>query len=112
LYGFCDWIPKDATRRLAASGDTPFRTAEDALADALERYGIDPGSVEIIKMYGKDPNLIGPQGQPWEMISGLDAEGNIIEFENHANGHIFDDISPNEFELPHYQGPNGEHLTY
>jgi RHS repeat-associated protein len=99
-----------ATRRLATMGDTQFRTGADALAEALERHGIDPSTVETTTMYGKNPNLIGPQGQPWEMVRGLNSEGKIIEFRHDASGHFFGDT--NEFELPHYHGPNGEHLTY
>jgi len=98
------------TRRLATMGDTQFRTAGDALAEALERHGIDPSTVETTTMYGKNPNLLGPQGQSWEMVRGLNSNGELIEFENHANGHFFGDT--NEFELPHYHGPDGEHLTY
>jgi hypothetical protein len=37
-------------------------------------------------MYGKNPNLIGPQGQPWEMVRGLSGDGELIEFEHHAHG--------------------------
>jgi hypothetical protein len=60
-------------------------------------------------MYGKNPNLIGPKGQPWELVKGL-SEGDIVEFEHHASGHYFADT--NTYELPHYHGQNGEHLTY
>ena len=100
----------DATRRTASLGDQQFPTQEDALAEALARHGIDPSTVEVTAMYGKNPNLLGPQGQPWELISGLDSSGEIIRFEHHPSGHFFSDT--NEFELPHYHGPNGEHLTY
>lgn len=99
-----------AIRRLATEGDKQFPTAGDALAEALVRHGIDPSTVEITTMYGKNPNLLGPQGQPWEMVRGLNSDGELIQFEHHANGHFFGDT--NEFELPHYHGPDGEHLTY
>ncbi|WP_228129960.1 LysM peptidoglycan-binding domain-containing protein [Acinetobacter sp. NIPH 542] len=100
----------DAERRPASVGDKQFLTSDAALAAALESRGIDPTTVEVTKMYGKNPNLVGPNGQPWEMVSGLTKEGKIIEFQHHANGHYFED--KNQFELPHYHGPNGEHLTY
>ncbi|MGE9759247.1 hypothetical protein ACQP6U_17870, partial [Acinetobacter baumannii] len=100
----------DAERRPASVGDKQFLTSDAALAEALESHGIDPTTVEVTKMYGKNPNLVGPNGQPWEMVSGLDKDGDIIEFQHHANGHYFED--KNQFELPHYHGPNGEHLTY
>ncbi len=98
------------TRRLATAGDQQFPTADDALAEALARHGIDPSTVETTPMYGKNPNLLGPKGEPWEIVSGLTQDGRLVEFEHHSNGHFFSD--KNEFELPHYHGPNGEHLTY
>jgi hypothetical protein len=99
-----------ATRRLATVGDSHFSTAEDALAEALKRYDIDPSTVETTKMYGKNPNLLGPNGEPWEVIRGLNSHGEIVQFDHHPYGHFYSDT--NEFELPHYHGPNGEHLTY
>ena len=98
------------TRRAATKGDTQFRNSGDALAEALRRHGVDPSTVETTPMYGKNPNLTGPQGQPWEVVRGLDSQGEIVKFEHHANGHFFNDT--NTFELPHYHGPDGEHLTY
>jgi RHS repeat-associated protein len=103
-------LESGATRRIATMGDTQFRTGADALAEALERHGIDPSTVEVTPMYGKNPNLIGPRGQPWETVRGLNSEGKIIEFQHHPSGHFFGDT--NEFELPHYHGPDREHLTY
>ena len=97
-------------RRAASLGDTQFRTRMDALAEALKRYGIDPSTVEVKTMYGRNPNLVGSKGQPWEIVRGLNSEGELIEFEHHSNGHFFGDT--NEFELAHYHGPAGEHLTY
>jgi hypothetical protein len=49
------------------------------------------------------------KGQPWEMVRGLNREGDIIQFQGHPSGHFFEDST---FELPHYHGPNGEQLTY
>lgn len=87
-----------------------FPSAAEALAEALARHGIDPSTVEVTKMYGKNPNLLGPKGEPWEMVEGLSASAKIVTFQHHAHGHFFKD--KNEFELPHYHGPNNEHLTY
>jgi len=98
------------SRRRATPGDMHFQSADDALAEALSRYGIDPATVETTQMYGKNPNLLGPQGQPWERVIGLTSDGDVIVIDHHASGHYFSDT--NEFELPHYHGPNGEHLTY
>ena len=60
-------------------------------------------------MYGKNPNLVGGKGEPWEMVKGLNSDGELVEIEHRANGRFFSDN--NTFELPHYHGPNGEHLT-
>jgi hypothetical protein len=90
-------------------GDTQFRTGADALAEALERRGIDPSTVEITQTYGKNANLLGPQGQPWQTVRGLNGEGDVVEFQGHPSGHFFEDGT---FELPHYHGPNGEYPTY
>lgn len=102
--------PNTGTRRPQSPGDRQFPTQGDALAEALKRHGVDPSTVEVTPMYGKNPNLVGPKGEPWEIVSGLDSEGELIRFQNHSNGHSFSDTG--EFELPHYRGPNGEHLSY
>lgn len=108
-------VPASPTSALCTKPDRKRARGEsldpDApLSEALERHGIDPGSIEIKTMYGKNSNLLGPRGEPWEEISGLTSEGDIEPFGHHANGHFFHDT--NEFERPHYHGPNGEHLTY
>jgi hypothetical protein len=97
-------------RRDATPGDAQFTSREEALAEALKRHGVDPGTVETQTMFGKNPNLKGPKGEPWEIVRGLDREGNMVEFQHHASGHRF--MNNGTYELPHYHGPNGEHLTY
>ena len=88
-----------------------FATENDALAEALVQHEVDPSAVEVTPTYSKNPNLVGSQGQPWVLVRELTPDGNtIIEFEQHSNGRIFAD--DNTYELPHYHGPNGEHLTY
>ncbi|MEO6877945.1 MAG: hypothetical protein ABI205_05645 [Gemmatimonadaceae bacterium] len=101
---------KPPTRRLATEGDTQFRTEADALAEAAKRWGIDPITLESMPMYGKNPNLTGAKGGPWYIVSGLNAEAKIIEFDHHAHGHVY--LDTNEFERPHFHGPDKEHLTY
>jgi hypothetical protein len=78
-------------RRAPTKGDADFPTQEEALKEALTRHGVDPTTVETELMYGKNPNLVGPKGEPWESVRGLDGEGNIVEFDHHANGHTFTD---------------------
>lgn len=106
----CPPVGEEATRRLASLGDMQFRTQADALAEALSRHGIDPTTAEARAMYGSNPSLLGPKGEPWAIVRGLDADANLVEFDHHANGHFFQDN--NTFELPHFHGPRGEHFTY
>jgi hypothetical protein len=53
-------------------------------------------------MYGKHPNLLGPKGQTWEVVRGLNDLGELVESQHHLSGHVFKDN--NTFELPHYHG--------
>jgi hypothetical protein len=103
-------VPPTAVRRTGTPGDTQFRTANDALRETLERHGIDPSTLEVQLQYGKNTNLVGPNNEPWGIVRGLNSEGKVIEFDHHPSGHYFEDTD--DFELPHYHGPNKEHLTY
>lgn len=38
--------------------------------------------------------------------------GELVKIEHHSHGHTFKDVDPEEFELPHYHGPRGEHISY
>jgi hypothetical protein len=77
----------------------------------LEAYGVPADApIDMRTVYGKNPNLLGPKGQPWEQLDTLDSEGNLITVDHHANGHFFTDN--NTWSLPHYHGPNGEHFFY
>ncbi|MHB9857556.1 putative T7SS-secreted protein [Streptomyces sp. YIM S03343] len=92
-------------------GDVVYTTQEEALAEALRRHGVtDPSVIERAPQWGKNPNLTGPGGEPWETISAIDDKGNIIEIHHHANGHYFKDAD--QWALPHYHGPKGEHVYY
>ena len=61
-------------------------------------------------VYGKNDNLRGPNGEPSQKVTTIDKNGNIVEIDDHSNGHYFSDT--NEYEQPHFQGPSGEHLSY
>ncbi|HET9958028.1 MAG TPA: RHS repeat-associated core domain-containing protein [Polyangiaceae bacterium] len=99
-----------AKRRAPSPGDVHFPSREAALEEAARRHGIDPSTLEAQPQYGSNPNLVGPRGQPWERVSGLNANADIVTFDHHSNGHYFRDAG--EYEFPHYHGPSGEHLTY
>ncbi|MFH9723587.1 putative T7SS-secreted protein [Streptomyces sp. NPDC017254] len=103
-------LPLDAER-----GDVLFPDHDSALAEVLRRYDIeDPSYVERVDQWGKNPNLYGPKGEPWELIRAIDSKGNELEFHHHANGHYFKNKDPEleEWSLPHYHGPKGEHIYY
>ncbi|MFD0143521.1 MULTISPECIES: hypothetical protein [unclassified Streptomyces] len=81
----------------------------------MRRYDIeDPSYIARIEQWGKNPNLYGPKGEPWELIQAIDSKGNEIEFHHHANGHYFKHKDPDQeqWSLPHYHGPKGEHIYY
>ncbi len=67
-------------------------------------------SLKLTKIVFKNPNLRGPNGEPSELLKGIDMNGNNVEILHHKWGHQFKDN--NTFERPHFQGPNGEHLSY
>lgn len=92
-------------------GDALFPSESDAFDEVLRRFGVsDVSTVERIPTWGNNPNLPGPRGEPWEVIRALDDSGNLVEFHHHANGHLFDEDG--QWSLPHYHGPNGEHIFY
>ncbi|MEU4267965.1 putative T7SS-secreted protein [Streptomyces sp. NPDC026092] len=96
-------------------GDVHFADHDSALAEILRRYDIeDPSYIMREEQWGKNPNLFGPRGEPWEIIRAIDSKGNEIEFHHHANGHYFKHSDPEQeqWSLPHYHGPKGEHVYY
>lgn len=100
----------ERARRDQTPGDADFPSKEAALTEALRRHGVEPGTVETQPMFGKNPNLLGDKGEPWEKVRGLNNDGELVEIDHHANGHVFTDNDT--FEHPHYHGPSGEHLCY
>jgi hypothetical protein len=65
---------------------------------------------ERVPMYGRNPNMRGPSGEPWEVIHTADVYDNPVEIQNHMWGHFFEDTG--ETMGPHYLGPIGEHFFY
>ena len=61
-------------------------------------------------MYGNNPNLTGPKGESWQQLDAIADDGDLVTVDHHANGHYFADT--NEYALPHYHGPSGEHYFY
>ena len=106
---------KDATPIVSGKPhDATFATQEEARAAAMRAHGLsDTSTFSVRKMYGQNPNLLGPQGEPWEELDVLnenDPNGEIVTIEHHSNGHYFADN--NTYALPHYHGPDGSHFFY
>jgi hypothetical protein len=102
----------DATPLVSGKpNDAYFATQDEAKAAALQAYGVsDTSTVEVRTMYGKNPNLIGPNGEPWYQFDAINDDGDLVTIDNHANGHYFEDN--NTYALPHYHGPDGSHFFY
>ncbi|MEU7021308.1 putative T7SS-secreted protein [Streptomyces sp. NPDC046203] len=98
-----------------ARGDVHFPDHESAWQEILRRFDIEDSSyTHRENMHGKNDNLKGPKGESWEEISAIDRNGNPVEFHHHSNGHYFREKEPalETWSLPHYHGPNGEHVYY
>ena len=54
--------------------------------------------------------MLGPNGEPWEILRATDVNGDPVEIQNHMWGHVFEDTG--EIMGPHYIGANGEHFFY
>lgn len=98
----------DATELVSHEiNDRYFLTQEDALDAALDTYGTI--LVETESIYGKYPNLIGPKGQPWEIVhSWSETSGEFVKIRHHPNGHYFEDT--HTYALPHYHVPEGHYF--
>lgn len=88
-----------------------FGTQVEARAEAIRQHGGQIDLFEEIAVFGKNPNLRGPNGEPSFILRTADQAGNIIDIQHHSNGHLFFDKGLHE--LPHYHGPGGlGHLSY
>ena len=97
-------------RRTPSPDDIDCKDQDEARREALKRHGVkDVEDYDIVEVYEKNENLKGPKGEPWEEI-WAEGEGEIITIDHHPYGHIFKDNGT--YELPHYHGPNGEHICY
>ena len=68
---------------------------------------------ERIPDYNPNPNIRGAKGEPAEIIRTTDSNGKTVDIAHHSNGHSFNDVQPNQYELPHYHGEGGNgHFSY
>lgn len=102
--------PKPRVRRSQSPKDTTVANEEEARKEALRRHGAaDTELYEKKPVFGKNENLKGPKGQPYEKITTINKSGETIEIDHHKWGHNFPDGT---YELPHFHGPEGEHISY
>lgn len=103
-WGFAVWIHNaawceeamraGATRRVQTAGDITFKSKAEAQAYAAKLHGSHPSSPqEVQQIYGKNPNMRGPKGEPYERITVLDNDGNQIQIDHHSSGHYFKDVN-------------------
>jgi RHS repeat-associated protein len=117
--GSCFTPPEGLPRRNQNPQDRTFQTRREALEYALRAYRVPSRGgnqvVNVKKEWGKNPNLLGPKGEPYEVVSVINMEDRRISFHHHASGHVFKDKDnpvPINYEYPHYHGPNGAHYSY
>ena len=84
-----------APNATAAGQDVTAASQQEALEIALQRHGAvnDPALIETIPTYGKNPNLLGPNGEPYEDPAARRG------WEHHRNtesllGAYFSDVEP------------------
>jgi len=103
----------EPVRRAQVPGDKTMPSEAAARREAFRMHDVstsEPDNFERVDNWDKNPNLKGPQGEPSELIRTKDVNGNDVEIKHHSWGHQFEDN--NTYELPHYHGPNGEHISY
>lgn len=97
-------------RRAQSSKDVTLGSEEEARAEALKRHNAaDPEVFEQKPVFGKNDNLKGPKGEPYEKITTINKSGDTVEIDHHKWGHEFPDGT---YEYPHFHGPDGEHISY
>lgn len=95
---------------LAAEDDALLLTERAARREAFRRYRVptsQANNYERVPAYGKNPNLKGPDDEPWEVVHTKDVNGNPVKIKNHKWGHTFHDVEPPVREGAHYDAPGG-----
>lgn len=92
--------------------DETFPSQSAARRETLRRHGVPTSSKEIVEEPDpdKNPNIRGPKNEKAGIPRGVDAHGRPVAIKHHKWGHYFADAD--EYELPHYHGPKGGHLSY
>ena len=96
-------------------GDCTLETERAARREAMRRNKVQtslPNNYQRREVYGKNRNLRGPRGEPYETLEARDLHGRVVRIEHHKHGHVFPDVDPPRVRRPHYQGPKGEHIEY
>jgi RHS repeat-associated protein len=109
--------PSKSEGKQKGEGDISLPSEEEARAEAYRRWGVkwppDPGlEPEETRIPGKNPNLLGPKGEPATEVTAITEDGRVVTIPHHRNGHLFTDVDPPVYEPPHFEGPHGEHIFY
>jgi len=103
----------EPTRRAQTGADTTCLTETAARREAIRRWGgqvSEPNNFTRVVNWDRNPNVRGPNGEPTEWVDIIDLDGNPVRITHHSWGHVYNDN--NTFEYPHFEGPNGEHISY
>jgi RHS repeat-associated protein len=102
-----------SSRRTQSIGDKTFKTERAARREAFRQNNIPTSQANNFtreNVYGNNRNLLGPNGQPSQVIHAQDIYGNQVRIDFHSNGHKF--LDNNTFEFPHYHGSLGQHYSF
>ena len=107
--------PPGYRRRVQSPRDTDNPNERAARRSAMRSQNIPtsrPYTVEAVSQYGKNPNLTGPNGEPYEILIIRDAATGeqIGQLDHHKWGHLFDDTG--QCEKSHIHGRSGSHHSY
>ncbi len=107
-------VKTKTVRRTQSTNDKTFKTERAARRESFRKNNVPTSKANNFtreKVHGKNKNLLGPNGEPSEVIRTKDVNGNPVTIDHHSNGHRF--IDNNTYELPHYHGQNGSgHYSY
>jgi hypothetical protein len=86
-----------------------YATKGEALNAALGDAGITDPDLTTRDTYEDAPKMLGPKGEPWQIIEGFDGSGDVQEIQLH-NAHTFSDGGGFG---PHYINPeSGFHYFF
>ena len=105
---------ENAVPRPMGENDKEMPSERAARREAFRENNVPtsiPNNYTEEEQYGKNKNLLGPNGEPYHEIKTKDVNGDPVTITRHTNGHLFQDVDPPQIAQPHYHGPKG-HIFY